>query len=210
MEKGQIRASIYYIYNGNEDSRGCATGEKVTLYDASGKPMIQVCPKTAAECTMQGTCMITQNGKTATYNIISKSKRSFVRVTNQCVYGFGVKSYCLDPFYTVAADPDFYSPGTVIFVPAVRGLELPNGKLHHGYLIVRDRGDNSSDQFVKGKGRFDFFTGNLHYLSKGNPFAKIGLSSRATRHEYQRVTGELADKVRKMRNFPLLPVPQKH
>lgn len=207
-ETGPLRASIYYISFHDEDATTCAS--KVPMPGTDGKALLNVCPSTLKSCAMEGTCEVKQGGRTTLFNVVAKKVQKYKVVSNEvCPFGFGTHSICLDPYYTVAADPDFYQPGTVIYVPAIRGLELPNGKKHHGYLVVRDRGDNTTDRGVKGIGRFDFFTGHTNKLFDSvNPFARVGLASRASKLQYQRIQGGLADRIRQIRGYPGLPIPQ--
>ena len=108
---------------------------------------------------------------------------------------------CVDPFYSVAADLKIYNLGDVIYLPAVRGVVLPNGEIHDGYFIVRDAGGGS-----EGEGRFDFFTGLYTSSTLNNPFTKLKLNGLQTFPEYVLIEGAQADQMRQQRNFPLLPL----
>jgi 3D (Asp-Asp-Asp) domain-containing protein len=67
--------------------------------------------------------------------------------------GDGIQGFVLVPYRTLATDPSFLSPGTVVYIPAAVGSRLPGGKSHDGYFFVGDRGGA-----VKGN-HIDFFNG---------------------------------------------------
>ena len=54
--------------------------------------------------------------------------------------GLGAKTYGLVPYRTIAVKQNRLKYGTVLFIPAARGLKLPNGKKHDGYFFVADTG----------------------------------------------------------------------
>ncbi len=76
-----------------------------------------------------------------------------------CRTGRGKAGTCIIPFISIAADEDFNRMGTIISMPAMRGLKvrLPNGKIkdHPGYFLIEDTGGA-----VQGKNKFDFFVGD--------------------------------------------------
>jgi hypothetical protein len=86
----------------------------------------------------------------------------------------------------------------------LRGLELPNGDIHHGYFIVRDTG-----RAILGEGRFDFFSGYFSWKNDENPFKKIGLGDKKTRLRFFKIKGATAQAVLKNRDFPNLPTQKK-
>ncbi|WP_347358652.1 3D domain-containing protein [Bdellovibrio sp.] len=200
---GVLKPTVYFFVILDEDKNGCKADTKRTLFGAGSKPLLKVCPKTAAACALQGSCGIVQKGKMHTFNIIGRfdgQDRYFEIPDDGCRFGYGVNSSCLDPFYTLAADLTIYKPGEVIFVPAVVGLELPDGSKHNGYFVIRDKGRG-----IKGLGRFDFFSGHYSWNDSENPFKKIGLGDVNTNIPYYRIKGEAARKVQASRSFPSLP-----
>jgi 3D (Asp-Asp-Asp) domain-containing protein len=66
--------------------------------------------------------------------------------------GLGAKSYGLVPYRTVAVKASGMKLGTVLYIPAARGLKLPNGKKHDGYFFVADIG-------AMGDRQIDLYTG---------------------------------------------------
>jgi 3D (Asp-Asp-Asp) domain-containing protein len=66
--------------------------------------------------------------------------------------GLGAKAYGLVPYRTIAVKSGRLKLGTVVYIPAARGLKLPNGKKHDGYFLVADIGAMSDNQI-------DLYTG---------------------------------------------------
>ncbi|PIS10024.1 MAG: hypothetical protein COT73_11470, partial [Bdellovibrio sp. CG10_big_fil_rev_8_21_14_0_10_47_8] len=97
-----------------------------------------------------------------------------------------------------------YPLGGVIFVPAAGGLNLGNGRIHNGFFVIRDSGGG-----IKGKGRFDFFTGLYSDTSKKNPFRQLNLGDRNSRMPFYLVKGDLARRVLRDRAYPELPAANK-
>ena len=201
VEKGFIKPTIYYHATLDEDNLKCGKNSELTA--DSGRVLISVCRNTEETCLMEGSCAIIQNGIKRSFNISNKIAgryRYFETTKDVCHFGYGVNSTCLDPFYTVAADPSIYKPGDVIYIPAANGMQLPDNTKHKGYFVVRDQGKK-----VLGKGRFDFYSGFYHWDNKTNPFSKIGFADISTRLPYFVIKGDLAKKVLIGRGFPRIP-----
>lgn len=86
-------------------------------------------------------------------------------------FGDGVKNYRLVPYRTIAVDPKTISYGSVIYIPAARGvtIELPNGEkvTHDGYFFAGDTGGAIKQNHI------DVFTG----VYTGNPFKTLVTSN---------------------------------
>lgn len=203
VEKGYITPTVYYFPVINEDKIRCKEGYDKSLHDPRGKVLIDICASSAAVCAEQGTCAIIKKNIMHSFNIWDRVRgqdRYIEMSGTSCLYGFGVNDYCLDPFYTIAADLSIYKVGDVIFIPAIVGLILPNGSAHNGYFIVRDRGDG-----ISGRGRFDFYSGFFGWNDNSNPFKKIGLADIKTHLPYIKIVGEKAREILKERSYPSLP-----
>lgn len=198
----RLHPTVYYFPVINEDKRKC--DRNYILRDEEGEKILSLCESTRASCRLQGSCAIIQDGKKRTFNIkgnYNGKERFFETSKDVCRFGFGVKSSCLDPFYTVAADLSIYRPGDVIYVPLARNIELPDGSKHSGYFIVRDTGRN-----IIGKARFDFFTGHIPWRDDENPFSKAGLANKANRFQFMKIKGAKAKAFSLQRSYPKLPV----
>jgi 3D (Asp-Asp-Asp) domain-containing protein len=207
----KVTPTIYYIprYT-HKDMLDCPVGERADIKTIEHVLITRACKKIIKFCEMQGSCEIPLAKKYYLITIDRRNEfeeRTFQFVNRKpCYYGLGAnkdskkafKNMCTDPFYSVAADLDYYKLGDVVHIPELKGVKLPNGEKHTGYFIVRDRG-----HLIRGPGRFDFFTG--HYgLNKKNPFYVKGLTGDVLFPDYRLVTGAEADKVRFYRQFPLI------
>ncbi|MES1150473.1 MAG: hypothetical protein ABUL54_01160 [Dongia sp.] len=63
------------------------------------------------------------------------------------------RTYGLVAYRTVAVKDGALPAGTVLFIPAARGLRMPNGRKHDGYFFVADTGALNSNQL-------DLYTGS--------------------------------------------------
>lgn len=211
-----ITPTIYYVSDYSTDvASDCSDKVDLNLRRTKNDIVkISLCPQALKSCTLQGSCYVKINGEKAMINYHKKvnGKVQFMLVDrNICDHGLGdssdakqsFKTMCLDPFYSVAADTTIYPLGTVIHIPAVQGIAMPDGSTHDGYFVVRDSGGN-----INGRGRFDFFTGDLG-LNASNPFSTLGLGGEAN-FDYFVVSGAEAQAVRKRRYFPLLRILDNH
>lgn len=197
---GLAQPTIYFLPIINTETENCeAKGKLMLLGTDEG---IEICPRSLSFCSEQGTCVLKARGEWQTYNVVRRIEGidRFVMIDGPCRYGFGVRSLCLDPFYTLAADLKVYHPGDVLYFPELRGMKLPNGLTHDGYMIVRDQGYG-----IKGEGRFDFFAGTMSWRDSRSPFVKKKLYSEKTRLKFHRVTGELAELIKDRRGYPWIP-----
>jgi 3D (Asp-Asp-Asp) domain-containing protein len=67
--------------------------------------------------------------------------------------GLAGRTYGLVAYRTVAVRDGALPAGTVLYIPAARGLRLPNGRRHDGYFFVADTGALNSNQL-------DLYTGS--------------------------------------------------
>jgi 3D (Asp-Asp-Asp) domain-containing protein len=206
--KKLITPTIYAIPVFEINSMTCS--DRTAMKDVRGKLLFSVCPEVVKSCVMEGTCEIKQGDSETLINVDSviDGERRFISMKDSaCIYGKGsrrdqvrgYKTMCLDPYYSIAADLKIYNLGTVIFIPSVVGTILPDGSTHNGYFIVRDSGGS-----IKGYGRFDFFSGFSFTRSSNNPLRKIGFADHETNVPYFVITGDQADQILKLRNFPSL------
>lgn len=197
-----LKPTIYFKPLIQLEKSTCSSAEKRDILSPSGKRFVSLCEKDYDECVLQGSCWVDDGKKQVAYNYHSKKngQHRFIKVDlDRCPFGYGVRSICLDPYFSVAADLNYYKPGDVIFVPRLVGVELPTGETHDGFLIIRDSGGG-----VEGSRRFDFFTGSLSHKQKSNPFARLGFADPAKSFEFRLATAEEASEVHKSRNFPFV------
>ena len=205
--KKLITPTVYYIPVYDQTTLACA--DQKSMRDTQGITIATVCKNVFDSCVMQGTCQIRQGSESTLVNVSSvvQSERRFsILKNNVCTFGTGSakgqnsKPICLDPYYSVAADLSLYAVGSVIYVPSVVGLAMPDGTIHDGYFIVRDSGGA-----IKGYGSFDFFTGFSLNRSE-SPLVQLGFGDKQTNVPYYVTSGTQADEILKKRNYPNLPV----
>lgn len=202
-KKKFITPTIYYIPQFDLSKVSCSNSSEKSLKDKSGQVMFRVCDNVYDACLLQGTCQLQTSRGNVLINVAGEvnSEQRFSKIQNKdCRFGLGAKSTCLDPFYTVAADLSIYKMGDVIFIPSVKGVELPDKSKHDGYFVVRDTGGS-----IKGYGRFDFFTGFMSWGHAENPFRKLDFGDKKTHVDYYVLEEQEALEILKSRNFPKIP-----
>lgn len=225
-----LSPTVYYTQVMNMDKKCLPRESIVTFLDAKymdigpralnsrkNKP-ITACQSVYKKCAIEGSCALVnsrgrsleqladENIEIINYQAQGKNtgRYYFSHIEeDRCPYGLGVKKICLDPFFTVAADLNFYKAGDVIYVSALEGVKLPTGEVHDGYMIVRDRGGA-----IKGANRFDFYSGFLPYRHPKNVFFEIGLANEKNKEIFfEKVTDDkVIEEVHLKRNYPLVPI----
>jgi 3D (Asp-Asp-Asp) domain-containing protein len=93
-------------------------------------------------------------------------------------YGLGNRNNPLVPYVSLACDQSIYPFGQKIYIPAAKGVKLPNGETHSGVFRCDDVGGA-----IKGN-HIDVFIGSVQNGLQGalelNPFKFIKSSSSAT------------------------------
>lgn len=183
--------------------KNCAASDVKNLLSTQGKKLNSLCEKDFDQCALQGSCFIQdEQGKKISYNVHSRQDGilRFVQTdVERCPYGLGASNICLDPYFSVAADLSLYKLGDVIYVPRVDGIRLPNGEIHDGYFIVRDKGGA-----IKGINRFDFFTGELSPKDENNVFAQLGFGDKSNRFDFRKAKDLETRRVLQQRGYPNL------
>ncbi len=198
-------STVYYIpfYNLDKPYTCSGNDKKFTVRSTEKKSIAVLCRNHIKNCMMQGSCAVIKNKKRLLLNYrqyVNQEPLFALLDQTECPYGRGPKSVCLEPFYTVAADLRFHKLGDVIYVPELKGITLPNGEIHDGFLIVRDTGGR-----IKGKNRFDFYTGFTAYSDPYNPFTIAGLQDKKQGMHYLSVISSgLKDKIQTKRSYPMI------
>lgn len=200
-----LTPTIYYKPTLRINERQCIVEDRVTMRSPSGKDLVTLCQQDFSQCLMQGSCfVIGEDKRLRSYNFHSRGPKGeplFIEVSlKRCPYGFGVGNTCLDPYYSVAADLRVYKLGDVIFIPRLRGVTMPDGITHDGFVIVRDAGGK-----ITGWTRFDFFTGFFGPASRKNTLARIGFDDPRNQFAFRMANDDEAEEVRRKRNYPNVP-----
>lgn len=203
-DDNQVIPTIYYKPTFTTVAAKCSASEATPLLSTQGKPLAYLCPKDFDHCVLQGSCFIQgKDAKKVSFNVHSRQDGviRFVKTdVERCPFGLGAGNVCLDPYFSVAADLNYYELGDVIFVPRLVGVILPTGETHDGYLVVRDKGGA-----IKGINRFDFFTGFLSPRDEQNIFSQLGFGDKKNRFDFRKATETETQRVRQQRAYPHLP-----
>lgn len=200
--KSKMSPTIYYLPVIDMEKETCAASTKKSLKDVKGQLLAKVCSNSFQGCAIQGSCYLKLKDQYKMINfarLVGGEHRFQLIKTSNCPYAYGFGNTCMDPYYSVAADQEYYPLGTVIYVDGVIGTILPDGTAHSGYFIVRDKGGG-----VNGAARFDFYTGTLHPYDMKNSLAAIGLGDPDNRFTFRVIKGAAADQFIRSRNYPSL------
>lgn len=133
--------------------------ERAKILDPQGNNIATVCGRYASMLLMEGSGILKDRGQgEIAVNYGGKiGNQPRYHYLDRCKFGEGIrKDLCLLPYHTIAADNKVHEIDEIIFVPAARGLALPDGTTHDGFFIVRDTGGAFNGI---GSQRVDMFTG---------------------------------------------------
>lgn len=132
--------------------------QTTALRTPEGKFIATVCKRFATVLLMEGAGLLKDRGAgeiMVNYNRKIKGQPRY-RILERCKYGQGVRSLCLLPYHTIASDNRIHKPNEIIYIPAAKGIKLPDGSVHDGMFIVRDTGGAFNGV---GHKRVDLFVG---------------------------------------------------
>lgn len=155
----KLWATYYYIPQLENDSSGIA------LLDKRGEETgFRLSPEQWCQAAIEGTVMIRKDGEFATFNYAARSKKLLFdcrqteryrtykgyQATGSVLwsraegFGKGVQGFHLQPFRSVAVDPQKIPYGSLLYIPAAKGEHFTdeNGiqRIHDGYFIASDTG----------------------------------------------------------------------
>ncbi len=190
---GKMAPTVYYTPHFSSAHTGCRPSERVRLFNRQDVEVIKLCPSVARHCLRQGSCFVKSAGRwrQIAYQLKKQGMPRFDFTTKTCPFVAGSAMTCLKPFFSVAADLKHYPAGTVLFIPQLRNLKLPDGSTHHGYVLVSDSGGD-----IVGPRRFDFYTGFWSPLAKQNILQKSGFADRTREFDFYIVGGKTKDQIR--------------
>jgi len=188
-KKLNIWATFYFIPLVDNDSNG------IDLLDMSGKKLgIKLSAKDWCNAAVEGTVNVrTATGEIQTFNFagtgaieqvncrpffprldtISKTNKTRFGLSKG-LFGEGVDGLNLVPYRSIAVDRSEIAIGTVIYIPAARGVKviLPSREsaLHDGYFFAADVGGAIKDNHI------DVFIG----VADKNPFPFVKSSKSGT------------------------------
>lgn len=164
--------------------------ERTIIREMNGKAIATVCTRFYRILVMEGSAVL-KNGITVNYSGKASNGSYRFHKTGRCIYGEGIgRDNCLLPYHTIAGDKKVHFVGEIIYIPAAKGILLPDGSTHSGYFIVRDTGGAFQDI---GSSRVDLFVGlDPDY---DNAFQRAGFHHK-NRLEAYKIDGESAEIVK--------------
>lgn len=151
---GLMRPSFYWISLEPKDGKP----KTKSLLDMDGNVLAKVTESYYKKLLMEGTGRL-RNGKLVNFKgrVTLPNGTSEIRwrfCGPDAPYGFGYEDIPLRPFHSVAIDPKTIPIGSLLYIPAAKGISLPNGTRHDGYFNAVDIG--SMIQKIK----IDIFVGD--------------------------------------------------
>jgi 3D (Asp-Asp-Asp) domain-containing protein len=163
LKKITLHVSQYHVVHADP-------GDEVELLDIDNAPLgVTLSRDDFCAAALQGTVEVSG----VLYSVAGKGQKSLVNcalpryacprcaafnlgqnrfVKLNSADGLGAKTFGLVPYRTIAVKSGGMKLGTVLYIPAARGLKLPNGRKHDGYFFVADIGAMQSNQI-------DLYTG---------------------------------------------------
>lgn len=137
---GKLGPSFYWIAL-EENSPGEKT-ERVL--DVNGKTLVKVSKGFMRHLKLEGTGRL-KNGKLLNfhqwhYTPEGKKEIRFRFCGKDAPYGYGVDDRKLRAFRSVAVDTSVIPLDSMVYIPAARGAQLPDGTIHDGYFEAIDVG----------------------------------------------------------------------
>jgi 3D (Asp-Asp-Asp) domain-containing protein len=149
-EKEKVgRAVLTFYWVIDETSARYQGDRSAVLRDTRGRVLARTHPRFKLDLVRQGSGWL-RDGRTIIY-IKRVAGESRFKISSS-KYGLGSTGCRLIPYRTIAVDPRFVKHGTRVYIPQLKGAELPDGTIHDGMFIAADRGHFSG-------ARVDIFVG---------------------------------------------------
>jgi 3D (Asp-Asp-Asp) domain-containing protein len=171
---GFFRPTFYRVVDENEE-RFSDLPKDTPVLGVKGDTIAMVTAKFERLLNLEGTGKLA-DGRLLNFARWGENREILYRVVENCEWGLGVQnaewiseveSYKLVPYRTIAVDPKVIPIGSVVYIPAIRGIRLPTGETHDGYFLAHDIGGAIKEK------RIDIFVGpesDTH-----NTFTKRGI-----------------------------------
>lgn len=158
---GQFRNTYYYIAVEELES---AEAESEELRTSSGELLARVTPSFKKKLDLEGSGRLVDGRVVNVSHSVDGVSRYRI---SPYPYGLGVGNCPLEPFLSIAVDPERIPLGSVVRIEETIGMPLPDGTFHDGFWRAEDTGGA-----IQGD-RIDLFLGeseNARWLAR----AKIG------------------------------------
>jgi len=176
----KIWGTVYFVYRARSSSRPDA----VPVLDSNDQPLgVSLSRWDWCNAALEGTVQVMIPGGSRVFNYARSSSRVhvdcseilgfldpasrkqiertvFMETTATAPGGLGGRPGTrLVPYRTLAVDPRFIPMGSLLYIPSLRGLRMPDGQVHDGYVLAEDTGIGIAGNHV------DLFIG-----ASGNPY----------------------------------------
>lgn len=120
-------------------------GEERTeaLRTREGQLIARVGPRFRRQLDIDGSARL-RDGRVISFEGRVGSQSRFL-VIEHAPFGIGAPGYKLMPYRTVSVDPKRIAVGTVLFIPALVGVQLPTGEFHDGFCFAHDMHEGAAD-----------------------------------------------------------------
>lgn len=176
----KVWGTVYFVFRAHASSRSDA----VPVLDSHAHPFgVALSRWDWCHAALEGTVQVTADGGARVFNYARTSSQVhvdcsdilgfldnasrnqiertvFVEITATAPGGLASRPGTrLVPYRTLAVDPRFIPLGSLLYIPSLRGLRMPDGQVHDGYVLAADIGIGIAGNHV------DFFIG-----APGNPY----------------------------------------
>ena len=176
-EEVEVWGTVYHINKKAypKDPQG------IPVLDAKGNKITSLSERDFCSCAMEGSCKVV-NGETIMVGYHKQGDRKLANCRyspsgyatffiDKNIHGTGYKGNPLFPHFSVACDQRRFKFGQWFYIPAFKGVPLPNGGEHEGYFRCDDVGG-----LIKGN-HLDFFIGKTEDW-KNHPFLELADSKK--------------------------------
>jgi len=113
-----------------------------TLRTRAGQTIARVGPRFRRQLDIEGSARL-RDGRLVSYEGKVSGQSRFL-VIEGAPFGVGAPGYQLMPYRTVSVDPKRIPLGTVLFIPALVGVQLPTGEFHDGFCFAHDTHEDAA------------------------------------------------------------------
>ena len=160
---GDLKPTFYWVALEKDDGKP----KNNILLDVNGNEIARVGDRFFASLRLEGTGRML-DGRVVNFHVRMGTEIRWRICPPSVPYGYGLGEFALQPFHSVAVDPNVVPIPSKIFIPAAKGAVLPDGSVHDGYFEAVDIGDAIQNQ------RVDVFTS---YGDQSAVFENHGLTN---------------------------------
>ena len=182
---GEFAPTFYRTLNESADEWQSDESLSEPILAMNGKELEKVRPAFKHQLDIEGSGRL-RDGRVVNFATKRDNTwRYFVVKDND--FGVAANGDALVPFRTIAVDPSVIPLGTVLYIPELVGIKLPDGTTHDGYVLAHDTG-----QGILGN-RIDVFVG--YEVDVDNTLTRSGKIRNMRAVHVNRVNDQTAEKI---------------